>query len=157
MPNLPGTKTFLKNRSGTTPCFCLRGGNGKYILRAEGAYYRMIGDPTVDTWVRWGQTQRDPITDGAIGREFGEVARRAKQFSTALDGELTMCLDGGPLQRIARNWCAQSRLPGNGGTDVGRGPLGNRLDRRLRSRDAQHGDVEGLLRTSTGADATREP
>lgn len=47
--------------------------------------------------VRWGQTPQQTI---AAEMEFGEVAEHAKQFSTALYGELTLRLDGGPFSKL---------------------------------------------------------
>lgn len=35
------------------------------------AYFRMVGDPRVDAWVKWGITQKDPVTEASVEEAFG--------------------------------------------------------------------------------------
>lgn len=69
-------------------------------VKADGLLCRMSGEPRVDAWVKWAQTQGEHISDDAVELGFGDDADVVKQFSLALHGDPTMHLGGTPCNDV---------------------------------------------------------
>lgn len=88
------------------------------------AYYSMSGGPRVDEWVKWAQTQKEPVTDDAIDLESGDDAELVKLFSLTMHGGLTILLEGSPFSEM------DSLEQGNGLEANGQVRAKNRADQK---------------------------
>lgn len=78
------------------------GESSKYTMWKDKlmAYYRMTGELQVDQWVKWAQTQKEPVNDDSIELEFGDNSDRVKRFPTAPQWDLNMHLDRNPFREL---------------------------------------------------------
>lgn len=60
----------------------------------------MLGGEREDKSAKWGQTQKDATTLGAIDTELGPDADLVKRFLPSLHSELTLWLDGSRLHTL---------------------------------------------------------